>query len=166
MEAIDRQAPLARNEGLVVQELPDEVLVYDLDRHRAHSLNRIAAMVWRHCDGKTSVAEMATLMNQDLGLPPDEELVWLALERLGRARLLRGRLTPPAKAPSPSRRALMRSLALAGGLSLVTSIIAPEAHAAGSACTKSVGGVCNCCCSDTKTCQNNINKCGKGGTCL
>jgi hypothetical protein len=31
--------PLARKEGLVIQELPDEVLVYDLDRDRAHCLN-------------------------------------------------------------------------------------------------------------------------------
>jgi hypothetical protein len=28
--------PIARKQGLVIQELPDEVLVYDLDRDRAN----------------------------------------------------------------------------------------------------------------------------------
>jgi len=63
MDAIDR--PLARQDRLVVQELSEEVLVYDLDRHRAHCLNRTAALIWRHCDGSTSVAEMARRLPQN-----------------------------------------------------------------------------------------------------
>ena len=46
--------PLARKEGLVIQELPVEVLVYDLDRDKAHCLNETAAMVWRKCNGCSS----------------------------------------------------------------------------------------------------------------
>ena len=51
-------APFARKrEGhLVIDELPDEVLVYDLDRHKAHCLNQTAALVWQHCDGKMAIA--------------------------------------------------------------------------------------------------------------
>src|SRR5207248_2525045 len=46
MDTIDR--PSARQDRLVVQELSDEVLVYDLDRHRAHCLNRAASLPqWR-----------------------------------------------------------------------------------------------------------------------
>ena len=51
--------PRMREQGLVVDDLPDEVLVYDLDRHQAHCLNRTAALVWRHCDGQTTVKEIA-----------------------------------------------------------------------------------------------------------
>ena len=40
--------PRARTEGLVVTELPDELLVYDLERHRAHCLNPTAALVFKH----------------------------------------------------------------------------------------------------------------------
>jgi hypothetical protein len=46
------QFPCARKAGLVIQDMPDEVLVYDLDTNKAHCLNKSAAFVWRSCDGK------------------------------------------------------------------------------------------------------------------
>ena len=58
-QARNQTKPLARKEGLVIQELPDEVLVYDLDRDRAHCLNQTAAFVWQRCDGRTSTVEIA-----------------------------------------------------------------------------------------------------------
>ena len=143
MEAKDRNAPLARKKGLVVRELEDEVLIYDRERHQAHSLNRVAALVWRHCDGKTSVADLSALLQQETGVPTNEELVWLALNRLGRAHLLRERLSLPAGVSSPSRRALLRNAAMVGGLVLVTSVVAPEAAYATSICTGCPTG--NCC---------------------
>jgi hypothetical protein len=165
MDALDRTAPLARREGLVVQELSDEVLVYDLDRHRAHSLNPTAAWLWRHCDGTMSVEEMAAGWHEELHLPQDEELVWLALDRLARTHLLEGGLARPVTVPNPSRRALMRNLATAGGLALVTSIIAPNAYAsavsfppcqAGGACSN---GHC-CVCNSTGLPGNCVGNCG------
>ena len=56
--------PIARKQGLVIQDLPDEVLVYDLDRDRAHCLNTTAAFVWQHCDGKSTVGEIAAKLAQ------------------------------------------------------------------------------------------------------
>ena len=50
--------PMARQNGLVVQEMPDEVLVYDLDSNKAHCLNQSAAFVWRSCDGDKSVMDI------------------------------------------------------------------------------------------------------------
>src|ERR671934_1982561 len=77
--------PGAREEGLVIQELPpEETLVYDLTRHRAHCLNQTAALVWRHCDGRTTLAEIAARLQAELGIAADEELVWLALDRLAK----------------------------------------------------------------------------------
>jgi len=143
--------PRAREDRLVVQELPDEVLVYDLNRHKAHCLNRTAALVWGHCDGQTTVAEMATLLRKELKHPVDEAVVWLALDRLGRAHLLRERVTPPAGAQRLSRRELLRKLALVGGLSVllpvVTSIVAPTASEAASGCLKTTceGGTTSSC---------------------
>ena len=52
--------PRMREQGLITDELPDEILVYDLDRHKAHCLNRTAALVWRQCDGKTSSMNIRT----------------------------------------------------------------------------------------------------------
>src|SRR5437763_9240292 len=108
LENMNSHAPRAREEGLLVQELPDETLVYDLNRHRAHSLNRTATLIWRHCDGRTTAAEMAALLQRELNLPADEEVVWMALRRLGRAHLLQERITPPADALRYSRRELVR----------------------------------------------------------
>jgi hypothetical protein len=127
MEATVSQAPRAREHGLLVHELPDEVLVYDLDRHRAHSLNSTAALVWRHCDGRTTPAQMAALLQRELSLPADEEAVWLVLRRLGRARLLQERVPPAAGATRRSRREVLRKLGIVGGAMLVTSILAPTA---------------------------------------
>ena len=67
--------PLARSEGLLVEELGDETLVYDRESHEAHCLNRSAALVWRHCDGTTTVADMVSLLQQELDIPADESMV-------------------------------------------------------------------------------------------
>lgn len=129
MESTQRPLPRARTEALVLQELPGELLVYDTDRHQAHCLNRVAALVWRHCDGQTSLAQITALLPQELQSPQIEAVVSLALEQLERAHLLQEPLTRAADAGaySHSRRALVRKLAAVGGLALVTSIVAPEA---------------------------------------
>ena len=57
--SVSALAPRRRQDRLVVRELGDELLVYDLDRHRACCLNASAALVWRHCDGHTPVTEIA-----------------------------------------------------------------------------------------------------------
>ena len=50
--------PAARRTGLVVRELPGELIVYDLGRHQAHCLNRTAASVFRAADGTRSLDEL------------------------------------------------------------------------------------------------------------
>ena len=125
--------PRAREEELVVEELPDETLVYDLKSHRASCLNRTAALVWSHCDGQTSVAAMATMLQSELETPVDEAVVWMALDRLGRSRLLTEQVTLPADRAEYSRRAVLRTLGRAAGITLflpvVASIVAPRAEA-------------------------------------
>jgi len=51
--------PAARQEGLLVRELNDETLVYDLFNigHKAHCLNSTAALIWKYCDGQTSESD-------------------------------------------------------------------------------------------------------------
>ena len=66
------QYPIARKNGLVVQEVPDEVLVYDLDTNKAHCLNKTAAAVWQSCDGKTSVPEIAKFLSSEMGTKVDD----------------------------------------------------------------------------------------------
>jgi len=59
-------SPLARSEQLVVEELEDEILVYDEQNVRAHCLTGAAARVWRHCDGRTSVGALAEKLDLDM----------------------------------------------------------------------------------------------------
>ena len=81
--------PHARDEGLVAEELPDEMLVYDLDTHKAHCLNQTAAMVWKHCDGQTPVRDIALILRDKMNTPVDDEIVWFSLDQLSKAHLLR-----------------------------------------------------------------------------
>jgi hypothetical protein len=128
--------PLARTEGLVVRELPGELVVYDRQRHQAHCLNATAAQVFKLCDGRTTVGELARRLGRELDGPADEKLVWLSLERLERAHLLQERPPAPAKVGGYSRRELVRRFGLvAATLPVVATILAPTpAEAAVSGC--------------------------------
>ncbi len=145
-----RPLPEARREDIVVQELPDETLVYDLKRHKALCLNRAAGLVWKHCDGRTSVAEMAVLLERELQTPVKHEVVWFALERLEKARLLEEKLDLRSGVKRLSRRELVQmGLAAAIAVPAILSVVAPRAAQAatclalGSPCTKN-----NQCCSN------------------
>src|SRR5579859_903618 len=122
--------PKARLNQILVEQVDDELVVYDEARDVAHSLNPSAALVWRHCDGRTTVPELTNLLHTTLKLPADEELVWLALDRLETAHLLQDRLERPTEMASVSRRQVIRKLGLASGVALllpvVTSIVAPS----------------------------------------
>ena len=165
----------ARREDLVVQEMPDEVLVYDLKSYRAHCLNETAAFVWNHCDGKTSAPELAALMEKHWSKPVDEGVVWLALKQLSRAELLEERVVPNGDAMRASRRAVLRKLgAVAAMTPLVISIVAPTASAGASippvciSCTSfgSGAGRSNTCppiCNTVPGCCFNNASCNTGG---
>lgn len=151
------QIPEARRDGLVVQELSDEVLVYDRESHKAHCLNRTAALVWRHCDGKTSIAQMARALEMEISAPVDEDVIWLGIEKLSKSNLLHETARLSRNKSGLSRREVMRRIGLAGAVALpvVTSIVAPAAAQAAN-CIAS-GGACSTpvqCCS--QVCSGSI----------
>ncbi len=59
--------PEARKDGLVIQDLPEEILVYDLNTNKAHCLNQTAAYVWQVCDGNNSVTDITKLFAKQFG---------------------------------------------------------------------------------------------------
>jgi hypothetical protein len=136
-----QQLPSARKEGLLVETLPDEVLVYDLDRKKAHCLNQTAAMIWNECDGNKTATQIAARLSDESGKGVPEEVVWLGLARLEKTHLLKERITPPT-ATRLSRREVIRRIGVAAavGLPLVTSILAPRASEAQSCVPQ--GGSC------------------------
>lgn len=142
----ERLAPEGRKDGLVVHSLLEEVLVYDLERHKAHCLNKTAALVWNRCDGKTSVAAIARHLAGELKTPVDEDVVWLAIHQLEKSRLLSEETTPAEHKVGLSRRELIKRIGLGGAIALplITSIIAPTAAQAGTQCSSFIcnAGVC------------------------
>ena len=145
--------PLARKAELLVRAVNEELLIYDLERHKAHCLNRTAALVWGQCDGKATVAEVARLVGEKLETPLDEETIRSALSQLDRAGLLQGRITQADNARRLSRRQAMRRLGVAAAATvpIVTTIVAPRAAEAGT-CTPA-GETCTglpCCGSATR----------------
>ena len=115
--------PIARQEQLIVEEILDETIIYDLRRNRAHSLNRTAALVWRHCDGRTGVRTLARLLAKELEVPPSEAMVWMALNRLAKARLLASSPTLPGPSATYSRRAVMHTLGAVGRVALILPVV-------------------------------------------
>lgn len=150
-----QQLPIARTEGLLVETLPDEVLVYDLDRKKAHCLNQTAALIWQRCDGRTSVSEIARALSDHLNAPVDEEVVWYGLNHLSKTRLLEEEVARPSELPNVSRRDLIRRIGLAVSVPLVISVLAPQASAVNSC----FGVSCVVSCTAPCTCDN-----GPGGT--
>lgn len=148
MESSARQFPMARKEGLLVEELPDEVLVYDLDRKKAHCLNNTAALIWQHCDGNRSVSEIALAVSRLLNAPIDDEVVWYGLNHLGKTRLLEEQVPRPSETPNQTRRDLIRKIGLAVSIPLVISVLAPPASAGVSCtlrtCAAGCGVGCSC----------------------
>ena len=142
MEKTQAAIPAARKVDLVVQEADDETLVYDLKSHKAHCLNRMAAMVWKHCDGKRTVAQIVVMLEEETGEMVSMDVVWLAVDQLEKYKLLEeavDRMHAPAKI---SRRELARMLGVATALALpfIASINAPAALQAGSC--GGVGAAC------------------------
>ena len=162
------ERPVARTAGLVVKAAGDEVLVYDLERHRAHSLNRVAAAVWRTCDGRRTEGEIVARLRDEQAIPVTPELVRYGLRELERARLVSG----SGRDGALTRRELMRRLGTAAAaVPLVTSIVAPTAAeaqsctGAGDTCTSlaqcCAGLFCDgvCCRGEGDPCAQDIECC-------
>ena len=146
--------PKARTTRLTTQDVHGEVLVYDLDRHNAHCLNESAARIWRRCDGRSSIEDLAGLLPRNGGTDEARtSAVWLALEDLSRRNLLEERVTRPPALASVSRREMVRrvGLVMAAAVPVITTLVAPTAADAdsclgpGAACTSSAqccSGLC------------------------
>jgi hypothetical protein len=114
--------PQARTDNLVIRELDDETLVYDMDRDEAHCLNQTAALVWKECNGKTTATQAARALKKELDVPVDADVIWLAVKQLQRFHLVE----TSGKSPSVSRRDLVLKYAPAAlALPVILSITAP-----------------------------------------
>ena len=138
-------------ENLLVQNLNDEVLIYDKGTNKSYCLNSTARTVFNACDGKKTFA--------DLNLP--EEIIYLSLDKLKKSNLIASDYVSPFT--GINRREVIRKAGLASmiALPIISSLVAPIAAGAQSvaACTtgisqgqgtclsgqRCVGGSCSAC---------------------
>jgi hypothetical protein len=112
------QAPAARFQNLVVTETADEVLLYDTEKHHIHHLNATTAAVWRLCDGRNRIGDIARLAGQAMGASVDEATVRLALTKLDDAGLLQQSLVDDLRMSRMSRRTFMQRAGVASAIAM------------------------------------------------
>jgi hypothetical protein len=159
-----QSAPIftARRNDIVVEEVIDEVLIYDRRSDVAHCLSEIAALVWRTCEGGATLGEIAErIIVRDLAGSNDAamELADTAVSELVEKGLLE---TSGVEASAAvSRRQALRRMAGVGGAAvmaplIVSAAIHPAAAFASPPCT--AGGAQGCpntaCCTGYTTCTS------------
>lgn len=113
--------PKCRDKDIVVQESVNELMVYDLLTNKVHFLNETSAEIWKSCDGKTSISQIAENKN----IP--EEYVIAALSDLSEVNLMEGEYSFKFSPDWISRRSLlMKSTPTLFALPLLTTMLAPS----------------------------------------
>jgi hypothetical protein len=119
--------PRRIRQNICVEQVGQETLVYDEQRHKAFCLNATSSAVWQRCDGTQTVEQISNAVTLELAAPITEDLVLFALEELRRDGLLEA--DTAAQIPVISRRDLVQKYGLRAALLLpiVAAIVAPKA---------------------------------------
>jgi hypothetical protein len=106
--------------------------------------------VWKACDGKTSIKEIASFFGEG----PNEDLVWLAIDQLNENHLLENQIT--SKFHGQSRREVLKKIGLASmvAIPVIASLVAPQNALAAQSCN----------CVNNNQCISGPNGDGMGGT--
>lgn len=124
--------PKVDSTRFVVQELPGELLLYNLATNKAYALNQTSALVWQNCTGRDTVSEMADNLTRESRAAITEELIWLTLERLNNDGLINIDERSIVKEIKLKRRELLKKVCLTtvAALPVVHSLMAPKAASA------------------------------------
>jgi hypothetical protein len=158
--------PVAREDGLLVEQVGDETVIYDSESKDAHCLSPLGAIVFENCDGETTIDDIVVRASEKLGEPVDEPRVIEALVELQERDLL---AVPPGD--GLSRRHMLRKSAMVAGAvaaaPIITSIAAPTAAMAITGIPPGCGGCGkNSDCTSNHCCQSNAGKSCSQGCCV
>lgn len=172
------EMPQARRDGLLERRVNADLVVYDLESHRAHSLDRAARSLWRWCDGETPITTLRRRLGSLLEISPEaaEKAVAITLRRLAEAGLL-VEASPTTRSQAANHGAVNREavdaesydrrrcLGALVALPVVAGILVPSAADAqsqpnGSSCSSSSQCASGCCNSANNRCT------GGGPSCL
>jgi hypothetical protein len=152
--------PLARSDGLLMEQVGDETVIFDTESKEAHCLSPLAAAVYAECDGRSSPERISELAASRLGEPVSVEHVEAALAQLEERGLLVG---PPG---GMTRRGMVRRTAAAtaalSAAPLITSIVTPafgqngtpvDRRCPGATCSSQSAGDDFCACVNECSCD-------------
>lgn len=128
--------PAARSQGLLIEPVGDETVVYDTDSHQTHCLKPLAAVVFDCSDGDATVAEISAIAAERLGRTVTESEVADAVAQLAGLSLLgTGDVLVVSGSNGVSRREMIHRIAFSGaavtvGSSLITTVAPSTARAA------------------------------------
>jgi hypothetical protein len=160
--------PKGRENDIVIQQLNDEVLIYDLTTSKAFCLNETSAAIWNLCDGESSVSDITKQLSKQLKSPVTEDFVWLALDGLKKENLIENETQMSTPFEGLSRREVIRKVGIGSmiALPMISSLIAPTAaHAQsaggalaanGAACTADNNCSSTCCAGGTCSAKNSV----------
>lgn len=148
--------PNSRKTNIVVQDLENEVLIYDLSINKAYCLNQTSALVYQLCDGTKTVSEISDLMRKKLKTLVSEDLVWFAINELKNENLLEEGDKLANNFTGLSRRDVIRKIGLGSmvALPLISSIVAPKAIHAASGCFTTGTLLTDSCANSDLSCNN------------
>jgi hypothetical protein len=154
--------PVARTEGLLVETVGEETVVYDLDTKEAHCLKSLAASVFMYADGDRTASDIAELAAYRMGTPVTEADVTDAVKQLESCALLEA--GPLVIRDGVTRRTVMsRGMKIAGvatATPLIASVMAPVASA-----TQSLIKTGECCGHTPDNCTGGNPLCESGHCC-
>ena len=137
--------PKARTSDILMQEVLDEILIYDMSTHKIYQLNKTLSVVYQNCDGETTFDQL--IRNNNL----TDDLIFLAIHQLKEGNLLEEDKTLASPFNNMSRREAIKRAGIAAmvALPMISTVIAPTAVYAGdsmltggNSCNS--GTPCNC----------------------
>ncbi len=64
-----------RNEAILARVLEDEVVLFDPQTNKIHSLNPTAFFLWEHCDGERTSDQLVTLVCRRFDVAADRAAI-------------------------------------------------------------------------------------------
>lgn len=131
-----KNLPPARNSEVVIQQLENETLVYDLSINKAYCLNETSARVFLAAGNNGTFEDLRKRYKLS------DELIYLALDELKKNNLIQDEYSSPFA--GISRREVIRKVGLTSmvALPVISTLIAPTAAHAGSGGLQR-GSACN-----------------------
>ena len=123
-----KHLPQARTGNLVVQNLENEVLIFDLTENKAFCLNETSGLVYHACDGQTDFEDFKNKYKFT------DEVIFLALDLLKKESLLEESFVSPLA--GLKRREVIKKIGLTSviALPIISSLLAPTSAMAAASC--------------------------------